>query len=1062
MIRSASFLACAVVAATVTAPANAITFHWTGAGGAGNPDFDDQINWDPGGTSTSWPNDGNDVAAFDTLLATYTVDFDSSITNDRFEVRVGNPTFDLHDSGIPISFAYTYTLDTTTSPAAIISTFPGALFGTCLTLSGGSVGGNRSTVQTSQVLQIAVGATNTQGILNLNGTNWTSTAASLVGLNGNGTLNIDANSTMTSHSGVLGFTAGSQGTATVDGTWNNTVADLAVGKSGTGTLNINGGGLVHALAGDISIAELPGSVGTVTIANDGKLESEGSLYVGGGPTGPGGTGSLITGAQNPALSVSVGGSMVIYPEGDVTIINNVYVEDNVVISPGGYLGLGSGELVVIDDLTGAADTMEWANGRLFVGGEIHIDANAPLGETEVVNGSKILETNLLKVGPTAAGSLTINNVATGSVTQVGSLIPGTDPATLTVSGAGAELLAATYEVRGTSLATMNVHSGAKVEHLFTSLIAATVGTSAEVNISNPGTLWDATNGSLYVGGDLTTPGGTATINVTDQATMDINFFLKLWPGATMLVDDATLTVGDLEVAGSLTLRNNAVLNTGITTDVTVSGSLDIESTTFDLTDLTITEGGHVTFGNQFVTIDPLGTGNIEQFSLQGGTLTTLLTPIEFLTSTFQGYGTLDGSVVADKGVLATGDLTMGRPDVVNAVQISEEVAFTVGTHHVTLLTKGFWNMHAFTRILGGTLSVPDGISMRSGLYLPMRGTLDGRMFVNGGSVIEADAGDITLGDAGSPAGFFSDGELITNQYTATILDANRAVLGSLTTLGLSQTAGNPGTLTAPNGFLLEPGKNVVGYGVVNGAFTNNGYVQGIGPDAGDEIEFTGNVSGTGDYTGNLRFSAGFEPGISPNSLTIDGNVTLSGTAELEIGLGGLIAGSQHDQLIITGDFIADGDLNIVLLNGFTPSLGDTYHIVSAGSVTGTFDNLIGSGIGGGFALGVIYNATDILLEVINALQGDLDGDGFVGINDLNIVLSNWNLNVPPGNPLADPSGDGFVGIDDLNTVLGNWNAGTPPPGEASTSIPEPACLAIFGLGLSPLLNRPTRRSTHIS
>jgi fibronectin type III domain protein len=71
-----------------------------------------------------------------------------------------------------------------------------------------------------------------------------------------------------------------------------------------------------------------------------------------------------------------------------------------------------------------------------------------------------------------------------------------------------------------------------------------------------------------------------------------------------------------------------------------------------------------------------------------------------------------------------------------------------------------------------------------------------------------------------------------------------------------------------------------------------------------------------------------------------------------------------------------------------------------------------------------------------AITGDLDGDGFVGISDLNIVLGNWNLNVPPGDPLADPSGDGFVGINDLNIVLGNWNAGAPPAAEASSSEPE--------------------------
>jgi PEP-CTERM motif-containing protein len=82
-----------------------------------------------------------------------------------------------------------------------------------------------------------------------------------------------------------------------------------------------------------------------------------------------------------------------------------------------------------------------------------------------------------------------------------------------------------------------------------------------------------------------------------------------------------------------------------------------------------------------------------------------------------------------------------------------------------------------------------------------------------------------------------------------------------------------------------------------------------------------------------------------------------------------------------------------------------------------------------------------------AVAGDLDGDGFVGIGDLNIVLGNWNQAVPPGDPLADPSGDGFVGIDDLNEVLGNWNAGTPPPPEVLSSVPEPGTLVMLGVGV---------------
>ncbi len=79
------------------------------------------------------------------------------------------------------------------------------------------------------------------------------------------------------------------------------------------------------------------------------------------------------------------------------------------------------------------------------------------------------------------------------------------------------------------------------------------------------------------------------------------------------------------------------------------------------------------------------------------------------------------------------------------------------------------------------------------------------------------------------------------------------------------------------------------------------------------------------------------------------------------------------------------------------------------------------------------------------LAGDLDGDGFVGITDLNIVLGNWNQTVPPGNPSADVNGDGFVGLVDLNAVLGNWNAGAPLPPGGAASVPEPTTFAILGL-----------------
>ncbi len=69
------------------------------------------------------------------------------------------------------------------------------------------------------------------------------------------------------------------------------------------------------------------------------------------------------------------------------------------------------------------------------------------------------------------------------------------------------------------------------------------------------------------------------------------------------------------------------------------------------------------------------------------------------------------------------------------------------------------------------------------------------------------------------------------------------------------------------------------------------------------------------------------------------------------------------------------------------------------------------------------------------LTGDLDGDGFVGLSDLDIVLSNWNLTVPPADVRADPSNNGYVGLQDIDYILNNWNTGTPHG--MFVTIPEP-------------------------
>ncbi len=121
-----------------------------------------------------------------------------------------------------------------------------------------------------------------------------------------------------------------------------------------------------------------------------------------------------------------------------------------------------------------------------------------------------------------------------------------------------------------------------------------------------------------------------------------------------------------------------------------------------------------------------------------------------------------------------------------------------------------------------------------------------------------------------------------------------------------------------------------------------------------------------------------------------------------------------------------------------------------------FDRIRFGGPSGITSLGGGNHFDNIVLEriapIVASLLGDYNDDGFVGIEDLNLVLQNWNANVTPFNKLlGDGTGDGFVGIEDLNEILGNWNAGTPPP--PGSVVPEPTTLALLGLGGVAMLRR---------
>lgn len=89
----------------------------------------------------------------------------------------------------------------------------------------------------------------------------------------------------------------------------------------------------------------------------------------------------------------------------------------------------------------------------------------------------------------------------------------------------------------------------------------------------------------------------------------------------------------------------------------------------------------------------------------------------------------------------------------------------------------------------------------------------------------------------------------------------------------------------------------------------------------------------------------------------------------------------------------------------------------------------------------LFDAVHGAGELDAFIHADLNDDGFIGIDDLDIILASWGDTIPAGTA-GDVDMDGQVDQADLNMVLARWGTGS----FANASVPEPAsALSLGGL-----------------
>ena len=802
---------------------------------------------------------------------------------------------------------------------------------------------------------------------------------------------------------------------------NNTVAGLTLTSgsiTGSGTLTsttdfaVQSGAISASLSGSVGLTKT--TSGTVVLSNSnsytGLTSVQGGILELNSAAGPAVSGSLgiTSGTVQLDRSNQIAASQGVGLNGGVLALqNNSNTVAGLTLTSGSITGSGTLTSTTNFDvrsgaisasLSGSVGLTKTTSGTVILSG-----SNTYTGLTLVQGG--ILELNSA-AGPAVSGSLSItsgtvqldrsNQIASGQKVGVAGGVLALQGNSNTVGG----VLLTSGSITGTAGGALTSTTPFDLQSGF---VSANLSGSPAVVKSGSGTVTFA-GANSYRGGTIVDGG---LLQVTGQGTLgSTTGSLTVNPGATLDLGATTQTVGPMTITsgtvqggtliassvtsnggaiasvlagpGGLTQSSGVLTLTGANTytgpTVVNSGTLVLNTTGAPAIVGGITVNGGVARLNQNNQI-----GAASNVTIAGGTLDV------------QGYSdTVNSFHLASGAVTGNGTIYSTTGFVVDSGTISASLAgdggLTKNTGGTVYLT-GSNSYTGLTLINGGVLyafNVPGPIVITAGQLF-----ISGNAFAPAGSgvsslplikVIGTGYSEIQSG-AIAPFNYFVD-TTVRNPNGDLRITAGAELWGGVQVkkgylvVDVGGKLDGPLTLTGPHAEARIDG--MLGD-------SRSRYHASYGASVGAGAYLHGN----GKILGSVVNAGTVSAGNSPGKLTIGGNYTQLGSGTL---LQDLASATSYDRLVVGGYAKLSGSVRVNYLNGFAPTVGQSFTILTAaGGVHGTLSLLDPRATGTLLSLGVVYKPTSVLLEYTQGSFAALDGKYHLTENQLAVAKNLDNL-----------------------------------------------------------------------